>query len=445
VTETRNVPGGQGIEPGGNSSAAVRGIKMGARFDHRNGALRVAHVVSHPIQYFAPLYRELSHRQEIDLTVFFYSDAGARQYKDREFGTEITWDTGVLEGYTHELCRSARGRSPERVRRSAQLDVVRAITRGSFDVVWAHGYSAPTTWMVAATARRTGAGFMLRDEQTLLHQRSPARALLKRVALGELLRDATVLYIGENNRRYFEHFGVPPDRLVRAVYCVDNERLRDVASELKPQRHQLRAEWGLNPQTPVILFVGKLIVKKRPMTLLKAFAQVRRHHEAQLLYVGDGALRAELEQCVRERVIPDVHFAGFLNQSELPRAYALADLLALPSAFHETWGLVVNEAMNFGLPIVLSQKVGCAPDLVSEGRNGYVVKVDDEENLAKALERLITNAQLRARFGTYSAAVIEDYSISRCADGIVEGAFRAARPKRSQDRREPIAIQARQS
>jgi glycosyltransferase involved in cell wall biosynthesis len=195
----------------------------------------------------------------------------------------------------------------------------------------------------------------------------------------------------------------------------------------------------------VILFVGKLIAKKRPMTLLQAFAQVRQRHEAQLFYVGDGALRAELEQCVRERMIPGVHFAGFVNQSELPRAYAVADLLALPSAFRETWGLVVNEAMNFGLPIVLSQNVGCAPDLVSEGKNGFVVKVDDEKDLAEALERLITDAQLRARFGAYSAAVIEDYSIGRCADGIVEGAFRAAGPKRNQDRREPLAIQARQS
>jgi glycosyltransferase involved in cell wall biosynthesis len=187
----------------------------------------------------------------------------------------------------------------------------------------------------------------------------------------------------------------------------------------------LRAEWGLDPRAPVVLFVGKLIAKKRPVTLLHAFAQVRQRHEAQLLYVGDGALRRELEKFVQDQLIPDVHFAGFVNQSELPRAYALADLLVLPSAFHETWGLVVNEAMNFGLPVVLSQKVGCAPDLVAEGRNGFVFKVDDREGLADALQRLISDAQLRARFGAHSADLIQEYTIGRCADGIVEGAFLA--------------------
>jgi glycosyltransferase involved in cell wall biosynthesis len=387
--------------------------------------------VSHPIQYFTPLYRELSRRPEIDLTVFFYSDAGARPYKDREFGIEVAWDTSMLQGYAYELRGSAHGRSPKRVRRSVQLDVARAVARGSFDVVWAHGYSVPTTWMVASTSRRSGTGFMLRDEQTLLHRRPPVRAFVKRLVLRELLRDATVLYIGENNRRYFEHFGVPADRLVRACYCVDNEWLRASAIALRPHRYRLRAEWGLNPQKPVVLFIGKLIAKKRPMTLLQAFAQVRERYDAQLLYVGEGGLRRELEQFARDRLIPDVHFAGFVNQSELPRAYALADLLVLPSAFHETWGLVVNEAMNFGLPVVLSQMVGCAPDLVAEGKNGFVVGVDDRAGLARALERLIADPQLRVRFGAYSAGVIQEYSIGRCADGIVEGAFLAMSRARS--------------
>jgi glycosyltransferase involved in cell wall biosynthesis len=117
--------------------------------------------------------------------------------------------------------------------------------------------------------------------------------------------------------------------------------------------------------------------------------------------------------------MPDVHFAGFLNQGELPEAYAAADVFVLPSRLHETWGLVVNEAMNFALPVVVSDKVGCAADLVRNGANGFVVEHDVTGALAQAIETLVDDAPLRARFGAMSRKIVERFSIEACADGIV--------------------------
>jgi glycosyltransferase involved in cell wall biosynthesis len=168
-----------------------------------------------------------------------------------------------------------------------------------------------------------------------------------------------------------------------------------------------------------VLFAGKLIDKKQPLRLLDAYARVRRERPCALLIAGDGPLRGEMERRVASASMPDVHFAGFLNQSELPAAYAAADLFVLPSQLHETWGLVVNEAMNFSLPVVVSDKVGCAADLVRTGANGFVIPHDDTAALTSAIARLVDEPELRARFGAVSRAIVDRYSIEAAANGIV--------------------------
>jgi glycosyltransferase involved in cell wall biosynthesis len=181
----------------------------------------------------------------------------------------------------------------------------------------------------------------------------------------------------------------------------------------------IRAGFGITDDAPVVLFCGKLIEKKQPLTLVEAYARVRQEHPCWLLLVGDGAERAAIQDRVTRRQIPGVRMAGFLNQSELPAAYMAADLLVLPSAWHETWGLVVNEAMNFGLPIVVSDRVGCAEDLVRPAWNGFVVPHREVAALAEAIETLVASAERRAEFGQRSLGLVDEYSVERCADGII--------------------------
>lgn len=384
--------------------------------------LRVAHLVSHPIQYFAPLYRELALRPEMDLTVFFYSDATAGAFVDVGFGRSVTWDTPLLDGYRYRFLPSA-GRTDisGRFLKRPNWDIVREIARGRYDVLWVHGYAHLTTWLAVAAARARGMRVLIRDEQTLLHTRPLHTRLLKWIALRALYSQTSALYIGEQNQRYFRHYGMSDERMFAACYCVDNGYFHAKAAQLAPLREEIRARLGIAGDAPMVLFVGKLIAKKQPLMLIEAFARARCTQRCSLLIAGDGPLRGAAEQLVARLEVPDVRFAGFLNQGELPETYAAADLFVLPSKQHETWGLVVNEALNFGLPVVVSDKVGCAADLVREGRNGFVVPHDSVERLAAAIEAIVADPMMRGRFGDESRRIVDRYSIEAAADGIVAG------------------------
>lgn len=390
--------------------------------------LRVAHLVSHPIPYFAPLYRELATRRGIDLTVYFYSDATLRDFDDAGFGRLVAWDTPLLDGYNSKFCPSSRRTDlSTRLTKGPNWDIVREIATGGFDVLWVHGYAHATTWLAVTVARMRGMRVLVRDEQTLLHGRGLRKRLFKQAALRALYSQSSALHIGERNREYFAHYGMAPERMTPARYCVDNRFFGEQAALLAPQRQAIRARFGAESGLPVVLFAGKLIEKKQPLRLIEAFARVRAERACALLIAGDGPQRAEAEALVARLAAPNVHFAGFLNQGEISQAYAAADIFVLPSRLHETWGLVVNEAMNFGLPIVVSDKVGCAADLVHEGRNGFVVDHSNTTALARAVRALVANPDMRARFGAESRAIIERYSIEACADGIVAACLRDSR------------------
>jgi glycosyltransferase involved in cell wall biosynthesis len=263
---------------------------------------------------------------------------------------------------------------------------------------------------------------MFREEQTLLHQRALWRRLVKQFALPLLLRGAAGLYIGTENKRWFEHFGVPKERLFFTPYSVDASRL--VSQALK-SRDELRVSFGLRTDVPVILTVTRLIPRKQPLALLEAFARLRAERPCGLLVVGSGVLEDEMR--VRARDIPDVAFAGFLNQSEISRAYACADIFALFSRENETWGLAVNEAMHFGLPVVVSDKVGCSTDLVRDGENGFRVGVDDVAGLTRRLRLLVDDENLRRSFGATSRARVSSWTYDRAVEGVIAAAEAIAR------------------
>jgi len=404
------------------------------------GPVRLAHVVSHPVPYFAPLYRELARRPAVDLTVFFYSDATLRTYHDREFGRSVEWDTPLLSGYRWRLLPSALGAPLDATAlRRPHWDIARAIALGGYDALWAHGYQHLATWLAVAAARARRMRVLVRDEQTLLHRRPATRRALKALALRALFSQASALYIGHQNRRHFAAYGVPRERMHFAPYCVDNNALRRRAGELRPRRRELRARFGVEGDAPVVLFAGKLIAKKQPLRLIEAFARVRREHRASLLIAGEGPLRADAEALVARLSVPDVRFAGFLNASRLPEAYAAADIFVLPSALHETWGLVVNEAQNFALPVVVSDKVGCAADLVPHGEAGFVVPHDDTAALARAIATLVGDPALRARLGERGRTIVERYSITAAADGIVAACLATTEREGAWRQRERLA------
>jgi glycosyltransferase involved in cell wall biosynthesis len=293
-------------------------------------------------------------------------------------------------------------------------------------VLWLHGYHTVTHIAAALTQRALRGSRLFREDQTLLSPRARWKTVMKSVGLPCLLGGSFGLFVGTENRRWFARWGVPERRLFHVPYAVDNDALRIAAHDLAPQREQLRAELGIESEAgPVILSLGRLVPKKQPSHLLDAFRQVRTNARCTLLVVGSGLLEKELRQKVAAEAIPDVVFAGFLDQTQIARAYVAADVFALVSSHDETWGLVVNEAMNFGLPIVVSDRVGSASDLVKNGHNGFVVPHDDLAALVAALNRLVMSNDLRMRLGEASRQMISRWTYDVTADCLV-AAVRAA-------------------
>jgi glycosyltransferase involved in cell wall biosynthesis len=225
---------------------------------------------------------------------------------------------------------------------------------------------------------------------------------------------SAVLAIGEANARYWRHYFGDAMPIFRMPYAVDNDFFQRRADEALLGREAFRAELGLEPGRPVILFASKLQERKRCTDLVAAHTLLRQPRPY-LLIVGDGEERQRLEQ--QAEGAGDIRFLGFRNQTELPRFFDLCDVFVLPSQ-HEPWGLVVNEAMNAGRPTVVSDDVGCQQDLVSEGDTGAVFPVGDVASLAAAIRRVLDTPEKTARMGANAKAHIGRFSFEQDVAGL---------------------------
>jgi glycosyltransferase involved in cell wall biosynthesis len=383
--------------------------------------IRLVVLASHPIQYQVPLFRALAARPEIDLSVLFCSNAGVEAYQDEGFGREVKWDIPLLGGYRCAFLQNLSLRpDPSRFWGLVNPAVLRQLRREHVDAVLVHGWASVTNWLAMLTAFVSGIPVLLRGETHLLFELPRWKAVLKRTLLTRLFRRISAfLAIGRCNRDFYSAYGVPKDRIFHVPYAVDNGFFFASAVELSSQKVQLKQALGISPDLPMVLFVGKLLPKKGPADLLEAFARVTKKTQSALLYVGDGPLRAELEAEVRSRSLSNVLFVGFRNQSELPHFYAVADVFVLPSRF-EPWGLVLNEAMCFGLPVIASDQVGASHDLIRDGENGFIFPAGDVSALENCLERLISGRALRSRMGEVSSCIIREWSFAEDVAGILD-------------------------
>ncbi len=383
-----------------------------------DGSYRVACLVSHPIQYQAPLFRYIAARPGIELTVFFLSDLSVHAYRDSGFGVDVKWDVPLLDGYKHEFLPRVGSWSGLSFWRPWTFGLRARLRRGRFDALWVHGYAHRGCLAGIAAAKSLNVPVMLRGESNLLSETDDALKLgVKRIAMPALLRTCdALLAIGRLNREYYLHYGVEPGRIFPMPYAVDNEFFRTAAARARSHREQLRAELGLKPGRLVILFASKMQPHKCAADLLEAYARLS--PEAYLVFAGDGEERANLERRARELNLDSIRFIGFRNQSELPALYDLCDAFVLPSE-HEPWGLVVNEAMNAGKPVIVSDRVGAGPDLVEDGVTGSVYPARDIAALADCLRRLIDSSEHRAAMGTRALEKIGRLDFAADRDGLL--------------------------
>lgn len=379
---------------------------------------KLAIVATHPVQYYAPWFAYLAEHLDLELRVFYLWDFGVVPQKDPGFGVAIAWDVPLLEGYAHEFVPNRSSR-PGTERFSGLWNPAlrsRLLQFGPQAVLL-------TCYNYASIARLLpqwdgGTPLLFRGDSHRLVPRSGIAAELKsRIVARVFRRFAAMLYVGIANREYFLMHGVPPEKLFRSPHAVDNRRFLDARSAAQAQARDWRGALGIPADFRVILFAGKFERKKKPLDLLRAF-QCARLERTALLFVGDGALEGEMRALAAGG--PPVFFAPFQNQASMPRVYAAADLLVLPSqGAGETWGLAVNEAMCLGRPAIVSNHVGCAQDLVLPDETGLVFPAGNVEVLAEALQRALADPARLRTWGENANRRVRQFGYRQATDGLV--------------------------
>lgn len=383
---------------------------------------RVAYLVSHPIQYQAPMLRRIAADPEIELTVFFCSASSTRAYRDEGFGREIRWDVPLLDGYDHRfLPVIGDDRSPTPLR-PLNYGLARLLREGGYQVLWTHGYTRLYNLVSMYFAHRQGLVVLNRDEAWEgSRPRGRARRALKRSFFRGLRRICDGwLVIGSANRDYYLSQGMAAETVFSVPYAVDNQRFRSMAEAAAPDREALRTELGLEPGRPIVLFASKFQPRKRAADLIDAWARIAGDPACRapcLVLVGDGEQREALERQAAATGHDSIRFAGFRNQTEMPRFYDLCDVFVLPS-IDEPWGLVVNEVMNAARAVVVTDQVGAAADLVRDGENGAVYPAGDTDALAGALRRILADEGTCRRMGERSLEIVSGWGFEEDLRGL---------------------------
>ena len=372
--------------------------------------------MTHPTQYHAPWFRALAQRSDISIHVFYGFQPSA-ELQGKDFGLNFEWDVPLLDGYPNSFLKNVARKPGWGYRDTDTPELRELIPRREFDVWIINGWTTRSEWLAIRTCWKAGIPMMVRGDSTLVDKRPLPTRIAKRLVLGRWIpRFARYLTVGTLNERFYEFFGADRSRFVPVRHFVDNEWFAGRVQSERVRRGDLRRGWGIDPDALVFLFAGKLMDKKRPVDAVRALAQVRRSgRKLHLLIVGEGELKEACMSAARELDVP-VSFGGFLNQTRMPEAYAAADVLVLPSAYQETWGLVVNEAMASGLPAIVSDKVGCAPDLIVPGSTGEVFQ---SGNLAEFAAKMGKYGELRdeaSRQGMRAAAHIRDFSLEAATE-----------------------------
>ena len=385
--------------------------------------LKLAVLVSHPIQYHAPLYGYLAQDRRFCLKVFYMSDRGARPYYEPLSKTIVKYDNPILEGYDYVFLTTGEqtswwGRTTEFM----NFRLGEELLRFAPDAVYFHGYNNPSFLWAMRRCRRRQIRIVLRGENEDVLPRPWGHTLAREALLKILLPSLDgILYIGTKNREFFLKRGVPAHKLFFVPYAVDNTYFRAgcTPEELTRIRRKIFDRYALRNATRLFIYTHKLRATMRPLDAVRAFANavVAQSIPAALLMCGDGELRAEAESLAKRSGAVQIVFPGYLTQADLREHMLAADVMINPA--QEPWGCSINEGLACGLAMISSDMVVGWPDMVIPGVNGYVYHYGDAVALSRWIATLgrLPQDELE-RMKQESLRVSRILSFATCADGL---------------------------
>lgn len=379
---------------------------------------KLVFIQSNPIQYFAPLYKYLT-EQGIDVEVWFCSSAGVKDYIDDGFGVKLKWNIPLLGGYKYKFYKNYspsffRGTFLQYMNFGLFFDLLKA--KNTVFVIPGWQYFV---YLMADIVGSLGGKEMVLRFETPLNQVSFESLLgkLKESFLRWYLNlNQYFFYVGRQNKLFIEHFVSDRSKLIFSPYSVDNDRFGQEYENRRSKKCKIRESLGISETGVVVLYSGKYISKKRPMDLLLASLQFV-NMNVWFVFMGEGELRTQMEQFIADNGLTNVILTGFVNQDKVSDYYVSADIFVMCSGVGETWGLAVNEAMNFELPILVYDLVGCSSDLVVDGENGYIVPYSNYRALSERIEDLVNNLEFRCQAGLESKKIVSDFSFRQIYEG----------------------------
>lgn len=381
--------------------------------------LRLAIISSHPIQYYAPWFRFLMGNANLEIKVFYLWDFGVKERKDPGFDQGVKWDIPLLEGYPYTFVRNTSSTPGTASFWGLQNPSLRQeIKTYAPNVVLLMNYSYASLQAFIWRWPVNEIPLLFRGDS---HRLLPAQGRfspLKRYALTQVFRRfKACLYVGKANYDYFRFHEVPAANLFFSPHAVDNERYVLAADAAGREALEWRLSLGIPEDHLVILYAAKFTERKRPQDLIQAFIQAQLSGVS-LLMVGSGPLEADLRTQAAGR--PEIVFAPFQNQSQMPRVYAAGDVYVMPSyGPRETWGLAINEAQCMGRPVIVSSHVGCAADLVTPGETGWIFSAGDVSALATCLQEACNDRTRLQRLGAAGRARVQSYSYAQTTAGLL--------------------------
>jgi len=378
--------------------------------------VRLAVVTTHPIQYYAPIFQLLARSESVALKVFYtWSQSQSGGVADPWLNRHLSWDIPLTEGYDFEFVPNIARRPG-----SHHFWGLRNPTLASRIESWKADAVLVFAWNMAShlAALRHFKGripVLFRGDSNLLNPTSRWRTLARRIALRWVYSHIDVaLAVGSNNRDYFRWCGIPADRIRFAPHAVDLTRFAGDVATHEEQAATWRREFGIPAGARTLVYAGKIYDVKNPLLLLEAF--VRAGKPGHLIFVGEGDQEAQVRE--RGAGLRNVHFLPFQNQRLMPAVYRLGEVFVLPSRF-ETWGLVVNEAMATGRPVIATHRVGAARDLIIDGVSGWIFESDNLPQLTQIVAEALTCDPAKLReMGARAAREIRNWSTQAAADGI---------------------------
>jgi glycosyltransferase involved in cell wall biosynthesis len=376
--------------------------------------MRIAIITTHPIQYYAPVFKLLA--QQVEVKVFYTWGEASIEKHDPGFNKTIKWDINLLDGYDYQWLQNTSGNpGSHHFNGIINPNIITDIEAWKPNALLVYGWAYKSHLNVMRHFNNK-IPVLFRGDSTLLDEKPGLKNAIRSIYLKWVYNTVDyAFYTGINNKAYFTKYGLRDDQLIFAPHAIDNDRFADPKEK---EVDKLKYLLGLNTDSIVILFAGKLEVKKDPALLLKAFINLNAAN-THLLFVGNGVLKEELKQ--QAILNPNIHFMDFKNQTYMPIIYQTCDIFCLPSIGPgETWGLAVNEAMACSKAVLISDKVGCAPDLVKPDQNGMVFTAGSIKDIGDKLTYLVNKGKMELTYmGNISKHVIEDWSFTNQANAIL--------------------------